>query len=39
MKFRDRPLRDGEHSHWVCENCGQELTPDGRAYHRCNKKS
>lgn len=33
--FRDRALKVGEHSHYVCEECGEELHPDMAYSHTC----
>jgi len=37
IKFRDRSLKCGEHSHYVCENCGAEINLDTANRHRCRK--
>lgn len=34
--FRDRPLKKGEHSHYVCDKCGEELHPDMAYSHKCS---
>jgi len=38
IQFRDRPLLKGETSHWVCEDCGEELHPDSVPIHKCQKR-
>jgi hypothetical protein len=35
VTFRDRPLKAGEHSHYVCDQCGAELHPDMAYSHNC----
>ena len=34
--FRDRALRPGEKSHYVCNECGCELHPDMVYSHKCS---
>lgn len=34
--FRDRPLKEGERSHYVCDKCGEELHPDSAYTHKCS---
>ena len=36
MRFRDRPLKDGEKSHYYCEKCGVDLHPDTAHNHKCS---
>jgi hypothetical protein len=35
IQFRDRPLRNGERSHWYCTKCGKELDVDFLYEHKC----
>jgi orotate phosphoribosyltransferase len=34
--FRDRPLKEGEHSHYYCSKCEVELHPDLAYSHKCS---
>jgi uncharacterized OB-fold protein len=36
VTFRDRALKKGEHSHYVCDQCGAELHPDMAYSHKCS---
>ena len=36
IQFRDRPLKEGETSHYYCDVCGVELHPDFAYQHKCN---
>lgn len=33
--FRDRPLKEGETSHYHCNDCGQDIHPDFVHKHKC----
>jgi hypothetical protein len=35
IQFRDRPLEKGEHSHYYCDKCGEELDIDSVHSHMC----
>ncbi len=36
IRFRDRPLREGERTHCVCTDCEAELHHDVAYGHNCN---
>ncbi|MHA1868076.1 MAG: hypothetical protein ACTSXD_08405 [Candidatus Heimdallarchaeaceae archaeon] len=36
IQFRDRALKEGEKSHYYCDECGIELHPDFAYSHKCN---
>ena len=35
--FRDRPLKEGEKYHHICQECGEEIHPDMIDTHQCSK--